>query len=594
MEKKYAFSNSEIAALLRKVWLSYIALGENQFKIIAYDRASQAVEQSSADLSDLWEKEDLTKLPGIGKSIASHLDEFFRTGKVKVYNNIFEKLTPAFFEFIKIPGVGPKTALKLSQELGITQAPNAILRLRKAAILGKISSLTGFGQQSEQRILKSLGKINNNDKRILLAKAINVSDRLLDYLKKLPQVHRADTLGSLRRHQATVGDIDISVASNFPKKVVNYFVSYPKIQEVLEAGTNKARVILKNGFQVDLMVENVESYGALLQHFTGSKAHNIALREYSVKRKMSLSEHGIKYDNKLESFNSEEKFYQRLGIQYIPPDLREGEGEISLALQNKIPELVSQKDLQGDLHIHSNFNIEPSHDLGHSSLAQIYSKAVELGYEYIGLSEHNPSTSKHTEAEIINLINNKKQYIEQFISSDKNREIARVNKLYILNSLEIDILADGSLAIPDKAISILDYAIASIHSSFQLDSGLMTKRVLKALEHPKVKILGHPTGRMLYNRDGYKADWEQIFKYCSQNNKFLEINSWPERLDLPDFLIKKALKFNVKFVINSDSHEVTEMELIKFGVWNARRGWLQKKDIINCFPYSKIKRILLE
>ncbi|HLD11611.1 MAG TPA: DNA polymerase/3'-5' exonuclease PolX [Patescibacteria group bacterium] len=576
-------TNTEIADLLREVAASYIVKKKNRFRIIAYERAADATEHATSSVKDLWDDNKLETIPGVGKEIASHLDELFRTGEVKHFTQAKRGLPPGMFQILGIPGIGPKTAYKLAKELRVT----SIESLRKVCEGGKIRLLEGFGEKSEEELLKGIDEYEKRSRRILLPQAAYTADKVIASLQKNKFVLRADVLGSLRRQVSTVGDIDIAVATNNPKSVIQTFCSLPGIERVLERGDAKASIKLSDGKQVDLRVQGLESYGALLQHFTGSKHHNIALREHAQKKGWSLSEYGIKVKSKLLQFDTEKAFYTKLGMQYIPPELREAEGEIEQALAHRLPTLVELKDIKGDLHIHSDFNIEPSHDLGRSGLKKILSQAKKLGYEYIGLSEHNPSNSMHQDGEKIELIKRRNDYIDQTISSESGKFPVRVLKL-----LEIDILNNGSLSIPDNSLDLLDGAIVSIHSSFRLNRTEMTKRVLEGLSHPKAKILAHPTGRLLLSREGFELDWDKVFEFCLKYNKILEINSWPTRLDLADVLVKDAKKRGVKLIINTDSHDAEHMKLMRFGVSVARRGWCEKSDIVNCLPYDAFRAIL--
>jgi DNA polymerase (family 10) len=432
--------------------------------------------------------------------------------------------------------------------------------------------------------------VRRKTQRILLPQASALAEEILDWLRKSKVIVRADPLGSLRRQVSTVGDIDIAVATNSPKDAIKYFISYPKKKKVLEAGKTTASILLNGGQQVDLMVQPTSSYGALLQHLTGSKHHNIALRELALKKGFSLSEYGIKRKMKngkwkMEKYDTEEKFYQSLGLDFIPPEMREDTGEIEAAQNHQLPQLLEEKEIKGDFHLHSNFPIEESHDPGTDSMEKMVKKAEELKYEYIGFSEHNPSLNNHSEKQIINLLKAKKIKIEQLNYSRTNKLLKR-----IYNGLEVDVRPDGKLALPGKALELLDYVIASIHSSFRMDSEEMTKRVLEGLAPKKVKILGHPTGRLLNKREGYELNWDKIFDFCLKNEKWLEINAWPARLDLPDSLVREAVKNGVKIIINTDAHSTEEMDLMPFGVSVARRGWAEKDDIVNALDCDKINQ----
>lgn len=599
---KKTFSNKEIAKLLEKVSASYEILNDDFFRVSAYQRAAVSIEHSTSEAKDYWDEGKLEEIPGIGKSIAGYLDELFKTGKVKHFESLFKKIPASVFVFMDIPGIGPKTAWTLAKKLKITSGETAVEKLKSAAESGKIRKLENFGEKSEIDILKGISSFKKGElkvKRMPLYFADSLAGEIIAYLKKSSLVIDAHPLGSLRRKVATIGDIDISVCTEKPEETIEYLLRYEKIREVLSQGEESlVRLVLTGGQQVDFRFSKPENYGSMLQYFTGSKQHNIELRTFALKKGLSLSEYGIKkanslklkansYSGKLKTFRDEKDFYNELGLEWIPPELREASGEIEAAKDGKLPKLVELEDIKGDLHIHSNFDIESSHDLGESSSEEIIEKARGLGYEYLGFSEHNPSVSKHSEKQIIDLLKRKKEYIEKL-----NYSLGRTHKLLILNGLEIDIKPDGSLAVPDEGLALLDYAVASVHSSFDLSKEKMTARVLKALPHPKVLFLGHPTGRLLETREGYELDWDEIFDFCQKNNKYLEISAWPNRLDLPDSKVREAVKYGVKLVINSDSHEVSQMEMMRFGVSVAKRGWAQKSDIINTLSFEDFNDIL--
>ncbi len=597
------FTNQEVAKILENVAAAIEILEEDRFRIAAYQRAAVSVEHCTSEVKDLWDDGKLNDIPGIGKSISSYLDELFRTGKVSHFEKLFKKIPPSVFVFLDIPGVGPKTANVLAEKLKIREKENAIARLKIAARKGKIREIENFGEKSELDILSGISALEKGElktKRMLLFYAEQIAGEIIDYLKKSDLVTAADPLGSLRRKVASVGDIDISVCTKSPQKLISYFLGFKKIKEVISRGEKAlVRVVLFSGQQVDIRLSTPEKYGSMLQYFTGSKQHNINLREFALKKDLSLSEYGIKNVRspklKVQSFKDEKSFYNFLGLQWIPPELREGTEEIEASLKGKLPNLVENIDIKGDLHLHSDFNLEPSHDLGESSVEEMLIKAGSLGYEYLSFSEHNPSVSNHSKIEIFNLIKRKNEHIEQKYYSLKNKNNGRGIKLpkHVLNGLEIDIKTDGTLAIDEKSLQILDFAIASVHSSFNQTRQEMTERIIKGLSHPKVKILGHPTGRLLLEREGYELDWDKIFDFCLNNKKFLEISSWPNRLDLPDTKVKEAVKYGVKLVINSDSHHVNQMAYLQYGVSVARRGWAEKKNIINTLSFKELDDILL-
>ncbi|KKU92710.1 hypothetical protein A3H89_00935 [Candidatus Amesbacteria bacterium RIFCSPLOWO2_02_FULL_48_11] len=612
MKTTKTMTNLEIAKLFRAVAAALsLTKGDNRFRVIAYERAADAVEHSSSEIKDLWDNQELDTLTGIGSNIASHLDELFKTGKVRHFDQILKPFPPALFELLEIPGIGPKNALKLCKALGISQAHSAISRLEKAAKNGHIRSLIGFGIESEADIIKNIREFRGRSRRMLLPIAQTIADEITAWLKKSSFVSQVYPLGSLRRQASTVGDVDIAVSSDNAPAVIAHFTNYPKKSRVLEAGDKTASLILPSGFQVDLMVQPPAAFGSLLQHFTGSKHHNILLREYALKKGLSLSEYGIKKisksaklspslrlregrgesyqgDKGIVKFSNEKSFYHFLGLDWIPPELREGNEEINRSKNHTLPRLIELKDIKGDLQIHSNIDVQPSHDLGESSISDLVRVASILGYEYIGLTEHNPSLSGHTPSQIRDLIIRKSDQIHRF-NDEKSHEN---NILYVFNGLEIDILPDGRRALPDNCLELLDYACISIHSSFRLSRKAMTDRVLSAFDHPKIRFLAHPTGRLLGQREGVELDWDRIFDFCARQDKWLEIDAWPDRLDLPDVLVREAITAKIKLVIDTDSHAASHLSYMRYGVSVARRGWAEAPDIVNTFSLTKMRQLL--
>jgi len=595
------FTNLEIAEILRDIAAAYQLKNsaKNKFRIIAYERAADAVEHSSNELKDLWDEGKLVDIPGIGSSISQHLDELFRTGRSKHFEEVTKGLPPAMFELMKVPGIGPKTAYKLVKKFkSEISEKNALADLEKLAREEKIEKLEGFGEESQKDILKSIKEIKGRTVRLILPYAYALAEEIIAWLKQNKLVVRTDPLGSLRRKASTIGDIDIAASFKNPVEVINHFAKYPKAVRILEKGERTASIILPGGRQVDLMVETPDAYGALLQHFTGSKHHNIALREYALKHGLSLSDYGIyvkKHGKKiLKKIATEEEFYNFIGMEWIPPELREDNGEIEAALRHELPELVNYHDIKADLQIHSSFDVETSHDLGESSMEEIIEESGKLGYEYIAFTEHNPSKSKHNEKQIIDILKRKREIVDKLnysiLTAFARSELHRVKEVF--NSLEIDIMPDGSLPVPEAGMETLDFALVSIHSSFRLDRKKMTKRVLKALSYPKAKIFAHPTARKLNEREGVELDWPEIFDYCVDNNKWLEVNADPMRLDLPDFLVHEAVKNDVKITLGTDAHNSQCLNNMSYGVSVARRGWAEKKDIINTRSLKEFENML--
>lgn len=589
-------TNTEVSKILKNVAAAYGIKDANKyrFQIIAYEKAADSLEHSPTELKELYKEGKLEDLPGIGPSIKSHLEELLKTGKVKHFDEVLKTVPEAMFPLLDIPSFGPKKAYRLVTEFKLSDPKTVIADVTKLAKEGKIAPLAGFGDKSQEDILQAIGEFGKGKtktSRMVLSFADALAQKMISYLKEEKGVKQAFPLGSLRRKKETVGDIDIAVATDEPTKVMNHFINYPHKERVIEKGEHSASILIAGGKQIDLMVQPPDAFGSLLQHFTGSKAHNVALREYALSKRLSLSEYGIKdqrsptgtrkIKDQIERYSTEQKFYEAIGLQWIPPEIREDTGEIELAKQNKLPKLVELKDIKGDFHLHSSYPIEPSHDAGASSMEEMIKKAISLDYKYLGFSEHNPSVSKHTKNQIIEILKKRKTFIEQLDSKYKK-------SIRVFSLLETDILPSGNLAIENDALLFLDASIVSVHSSFGMDKNSMTNRVLKGLSHPKAKILAHPTGRLLNQRSGYELDWDKIFEFCKTHHKALEINSWPERLDLPDVLIREAIKHGVKFFINTDSHQMDQMNLMQYGISVARRGWATKDDILNTMEYNEL------
>lgn len=600
-------TNTEIAQLLRNVAAALSLKSANRFRIIAYDKAADSVEHLTSELKDIWDEGKLDEVPGIGPNIAESLDELFRKGKSTHFETVMKDLPPALFTLLLVPGLGPKKAFQLTKEFGINDPKTAVAELEKVAIGGKIAKLPGWGEGSQANVLSSIeaykkGQIKEN--RMPLPFADGLAEELIHFLSKINGVSRVDKLGSLRRKVATIGDIDLAAATTEPESLLEVFVTHPKVRKIIDRGPKGATVLLSIGRQVDLRVQDPKAYGAMLQYFTGSKHHNIRLREYALRNGLSLNEHGIKNlrTSNTKVYSTEQKFYQAIGLPWIPPEIREDRGEIEVALRQAqgqspgLPILVEKKDIRGDLHIHSNYNLQPSHDLGRSTLEELLDKSAALGYEYIGLADHNPKISLK-EDEVIDIMKKRKEIYEQlwysWSESVKKSGGTAGKRVQIFVMLEVDIDPKGKLALPEKAFDYVDAVIISLHSSFTMPKIEMTKRVLDAFSHPKAKIWGHPTGRLLGKREGADLDWEQLFEFCIKNNKALEINSWPERLDLPDLFVREAVKKGVKLVIDTDSHAADQMNGMKYGVDVARRGWAEKKDILNTLGYNEFKEWLL-
>jgi len=561
-------TNLEISELLRNVASSYQYHDpvKYKFQIIAYNRAADSIEHSTSELKDLWDDGKLDDVPSIGKSIAGHLDEIFRTGKSKHFEELMKDIPKEAFTLMVLPKVGLKTAMKMIGELPKIELEN---KVKEAKVM--------------------LSKV----KRHLLPYAENIASEVIEWLNGDGNIEKIDTLGSLRRKSATVGDIDIAVATDNPETAIERFVNFPKLQKIIEKGPKTSSILLPGNVQVDILVTEPKAYGNALQHFTGSKNHNIALREYSLKKGWSMNEFRVQNtnDKKINAkFDTEQELYNFLDLDYIEPELREGMGEIKAALNHTLPELIKLEDIKADLQIHSDFDIETSHDLGINSMEEIVKRAGELNYEYLAFTEHNPSKKGHDEKQVEEILKKKREKVEELNYSNSQR--ANKRSPFVFNSLEIDMGKDGSLPISVKGLETLDFALVSIHSSFDLTRTAMTERVIRALDNPKVKVFAHPTGRKINEREGVELDWEKVFDFCLKNNKWIEINADPMRLDLPDTLVRDAIKLGIKLTMGTDTHSIDMMDNMKYGVNVARRGWAQKKDVINTLNLKEFKEML--
>lgn len=598
------YSNKSIARLLRNIAAAYTLVGDptspdgkvSRFKIIAYQKAADSIEHLSREIRDIWQEGKLMKVPGVGPGIGTALTEYFETGESTHFNSVLKGIPPSVFILMDVPGIGPKKAFRLVMTFGLTNAETIISDLRNVAKAGQIAELEGFGEKSEEDILESLDIYERKDKReerMPLPYAFEVAEEVRKHLEELPEVQRIDFMGSLRRRVATIGDIDVAVMAEYEdsKKIVEHFLKYPGKRSVEGAGDRKASILAAGNIRIDLRVQDKESYGSMLQYFTGSKAHNIKLREHALKKGYSLSEYGLKSmrNEELEmrnaggilQFSDEESLYSFLGLQYVPPEMREDTGEIEMALRNKLPTLIDLPDIKGDFHMHSSYDIQTSHDLGLNSYKEMVEKAVSLNYSYIGFADHNPKQSGLSAEEIVTIMKERKDHIDQQLSSSKTP--------YFIG-LEVDILPSGELALPEKAFEYVDYLVVSVHSSFRMEMKEMTERVLNALSYPKVKIFGHPTGRLLGSREGIDLNWDRVFAHVIEHDIALEINAGPSRLDLPDTLVKEGKELGAKFFIDTDAHAAKHMDWMKYGIFVARRGWLTPEQVVNTWSVEKLRK----
>ena len=571
-------SNQELGKIFEEI-SEVLELQEgDRFRIVAFQNAAQTIKSYGKPLELIYEAEGTTglqKVPGIGEGIAERIEEYFKTGRIKDFERLKKRSPEAELEFMRIPGVGPKTAVKLYRELGAKNLGELTKRLSKSP--GKV-----FKEKTTQKILKGIKAYKSLGGRVLLAEALPVAEEIVAYLEKLPGCDKVVAVGSLRRRKETVGDIDIVASTDNPAKTIAAFVKYPDFKQIINQGETKSAAVHRSGLQIDLEILPQDEYGSLLQHFTGSKQHNVALRTFAQEHGWSVSEHGIKLTRgkrkgQLIKCADEQKVYRTLGMDYIEPELREDCGELEAALKHTLPHLVELKDIKGDLHVHSNWSD------GKDTIVDVAAKARELGYKYLAIADHTVGLG------VARGLDGKK-------FGQRDKEITQAQKkfphLKILSSCEVNILASGELDLPDDVLKRFDLITASVHSGFSQSKEVMTRRIIKALENKHVNFLGHPSGRLINRREGYEVDWPLLFKACVANKIILEVNSFPDRLDLTDTLIQEAKKYSLKFAINTDAHAVEHLDFMTYGVSTARRGWAEAKDIVNTLPLGELMKVL--
>lgn len=558
-----SFSNAHVAELLRDVAAAYQIKGVgNIFQVRAYENAATSIEHATQEVVDLWKEGRLKEIPGIGSSLSEYLDELFKKGSVKHFQEVLNGIPEAALSFLNIPGVGPKTAYKLA----IEGQADSIEHLKTKIETGRLQK-AGFSDKAVANLARGIAQMEALSHRLLLPRALDLAEELIRGLKKDSSVLEAYPLGSLRRMVPTIGDIDIAVSTNDPQRVIETFVRLPQVKETLDRGSEKASALLKNGLQIDLMTARPAYFGSLLQHFTGSKAHNIHLREYAKEKGWSISEHGMKNLKSGQVFEArqEGEVYRKLGLAVPPPELREDTGEIEAAIKGDLPDLVEQKDLKGDLHTHTVYSD------GNNSVKEMADAAQGLGYKYMAITDHSYPNLDYAR---------RIKDIEQYNYSNKS--------FRVIKGLEVNITSEAKLQIPDKILAEHEFNTASIHSSFSQSTAVLTERVLMAISHPLISMISHPTGRLLGEREGYELDWEKVFNAVQGYDKVLEVDGYPNRSDLPDPLIREAVKRGIKLSVDTDAHHVSHLKLMKYGVALARRGWTTPNLVINTWPLPRL------
>lgn len=555
--------NIEIARIFYDI-ADILEMQDVQFKPRAYRKAAKSIETLTEDIEEYYKKGKLKDIPGVGGNIAKKIEEILKTGKLKYYEKLKKQIPKHLIELMQVPGMGAKRANVLHEKLKIS----SIKQLEKAAKQHKIAKLFGFGEKSEEDILKGIELIKSGKKRMLLGIALPIAKELESRLKSLKEVKKVESAGSLRRMKETVGDLDILVISKKPTKVMDFFTSMKDVARILAKGPTKSSILLKSGLQVDLRVVPEKSFGAALQYFIGNKDHNIKLRKIAIKKGYKLSEYGLfnKKTNKKLAGKDEKQIYKKLGMKWMEPEIRENTGEIEAAIKAKLPKLVPYDSIKGDLHVHSKYSD------GANTIEELALAARSTGYEYIGIADHSKS-------QVIARGMDEETLLKQI------DEIKKVNKkvkgIKVISGIEVDIKADGSLDYPDDLMKRFEIVTAAIHSGFKSSKQKMTKRILTAMENKHIDILDHPTGRLINRRPGYEVDLKEVFRVVKQRNIFLEINASPARLDLNDVNIKAAIQSGCKLVIGTDAHALDHLKFMELGVATARRGWAEAKDIIN-------------
>lgn len=577
--------NAAIARTLEEVADILEIQNENPFRIRAYRNAVRTIQIQTTPLARLVaESRPLTDLPGIGKEMANHIKEMVETGTLGYRDELLAEVPRSVVELMRLPAVGPKKAKKLWDELQIS----TVDELEEAAKAGRIARIAGFGEKSQQKILAGIQDHRQHTSRMLLADAEQFVEPLLDWLRQSPGLERLEVAGSYRRRRETIGDIDLLAVAREPALVMQHFLGHAWIEKVAMSGDTRATVTLGSGLQVDLRAVPPESYGAALVYFTGSKEHNVKLRRRAVERGLRVSEYGVfNEDDTWIAGREEEDVYAAVGLAWIPPELREDQGEIEAATSSSgkgvkkkasgLPRLIRQEDLRGDLHMHSTWSD------GKNSIEEMVAACAGRGYEYMVISDHSKALA---------MTNGLDAYRLRLQWKEIDGIRARHPEIRILRSMEVDILADGSLDLEDEMLAGLDVVLVSLHSRFDLPEAQQTERVLRALEHPEVSIFCHPTARLINRRKPVEMDMDAVLRRAAELGVAVELNSNPHRLDLRDDHLRRAKELGCKVVISTDSHRTRELDLMRYGIEQARRAWLEPQNILNTLPYEKLIKVL--
>ena len=563
--------NSEIADIFDRLADILEFKGDVVFKINSYRKAARTLRDTPEDIAVIASEGRLADLPGIGKSTSDKIGEYLKTGKIKKYDQERKGLSDELIRMLQIPGLGPKSLALIHAKLKV----NTFAALEQAIHSGRLAELPKMGPKKAENILKGIELLREAAKRIPLGIALPVAEEVVASVRAFRTVKRAEMAGSLRRMSETVGDIDILASASNQTKVIESFTSLPQVKRVLAAGTTKASVIVEGNQQIDLRVVDEESFGAALQYFTGSKAHNVKLRDIAKGMGLKINEYGVFRGNEKIGGREEEEIYDSVGLNWMPPELREDRGEIEAAGKGELPSLVTARHIKGDMHVHSDYSD------GNATIKQVAERAEALGYKYLAVTDHSQSLK-----------------IAGGLTPERVRqkrdEIRKINAgltgLKLLFGTELDILSDGTLDYSDDLLKEFDWVVASIHSGFKQPRERITRRIISAMENPLVDCIAHLTGRLIGQRAPYEVDIEQILGVAAETGTAIEINANYERLDLDDVWSKRAKQLGVKLAIGTDAHRLEHLDMLRLGVAVARRGWLEPDDILNTFPLKKVRR----
>jgi DNA polymerase (family 10) len=556
--------------------------GQDSFRIRSYRNAAQAIENHSQQIKDLMgDPKQVLAISGIGKGMLNNLKELFDTGKLAVQAELLDKYHPSMLQLLKIQGLGPKTIVLIWSSYKISDVDG----VEKLAREGKIRELPRMGEKHEAKLLKAIEDYRRIGGRFLIDSAEIEAEKIIAYVEKFPGIEKITPAGSLRRGRETVGDLDILVTGKActteegRQEAIAYVAKYPPLMDVIASGDNKISFHLRGGMQVDVRLLPPESFGAAMQYFTGSKAHNVALRQRALKMKYTLNEYSLAEldGGKPVAGKTEEEIYAKLKLDYIPPEMRENLGEIDLAEKHALPQLITQEDLQGDVHMHT---VETD---GKNTIEEMAEAARARGYKYMAITDHSKNLA------FANGLDDKRamEHIARI------REVGKkLEGITIFAGIEVDILADGDLDLSDDVLAQMDIVIASVHSIFNQEPAKMTERLLKAIENPNTSLIGHPTGRIQLRRDSYQFDMRTVLTAAAKHKVAMELNAYPDRLDLNDVHLRQAKQAGVKIVINTDSHHTSHMEKIRYGILQARRAWLTKEDVLNTLPEAKFAKAM--